>query len=45
MPCLGIGDDGVLLWNAVHQGEVAEDGEIAEAVAECVVERVRLLTS
>ncbi len=45
--CVGLGDDGVLVWNVVHQGEMVEDGEIvegsADAVAGWVVERARLL--
>ncbi|MBI5853017.1 MAG: hypothetical protein HZB39_18560 [Planctomycetes bacterium] len=45
--CIGVGDDGVLIWNVVQQGEMVEDGEIvegsAEAVAEWVVERARAM--
>ncbi len=42
---VGVGDDGVLVWNVVQDGEMVEDGEIVEgsaaAVAEWVVERAR----
>ena len=30
---VGVGDDGVLVWNVVHQGELVEDGEIVEGSA------------
>ena len=45
--CVGIDDDGVLVWNVIQDGEMVEDGEIVEgsaaAVAEWVVERARLI--
>ena len=44
---VGIGDDGVLVWNVIQDGEMVENGESvarsAEAVAQWVVERVRSL--
>ncbi len=44
---VGVGDDGVLVWNVVDHGEMVEDGEIvegsADAVTEWVVERARLI--
>jgi hypothetical protein len=46
---VGVGDDGVLVWNVIQDGEMVEDGEIvegsAEAVAEWVVDRARALST
>lgn len=48
-PRVGVGDDGVRLWSVVPGSDVLVDGEIversAEAVAEWVVDRARLLPS